>query len=924
MAALLATILSLAVFVFTAAPSVTLLDSGEFIVAAQGFGVPHPTGYPLWTLLGWLFTLLPVGNAAWEVTLLSGIFGALATGVTALLIRSSTAWLHPELATNAPRLTTALSVSSALTVAFSLSFWTQATIAEVYTLHALLISLYLLSLYAWLRRPGSDSLIYTCFFTLSLAFGNHQLALSLAPLPFLIVAFLRRDLIWDLLVAAAVSVLIAYLTFALFTDNPVVIKAAVRLCFLVVTVVAIACVIRRFQLRWKLIAFLPLAILVGLLPYAYLPIASATNPPMNWGYTQTADGFFASFNRSQYRGTLSDQSLRILAKVVGVSDLAPTKPGTPIGVDTPSTTERLRTWGGFFWGKLLTSFTPISLIFLFGALWAAIRATAAQRTWILVLATAFVLAAFLQPVLDGARIDRSGWWLQMPYHAHTNLIYGVLTGIGLLHLIALIPRNSQLSTLNWIFTLLPLWPLIANYSTASQRGNWLGYDYGHEMLADLPPNSVIFGGTDPGRFIPTYLILGESPQRPGVKRDPDFDRRDLTILTQNALADRHYLAYVRDHYAPSRPAPRNAFDRWLGRGTAYPGKPLTLPTLSELRETTRIATEEGQARSPQPSPVELAEDAVASVSQWIFERNKDDRTFYVEESFPLRWSYPHAVPEGLVYRLDPEPLDELPADIIANDREFWTDKTAALLADPHYRRDFDAQRAYSELRVTGGHLYEFRNLPDEAEFAFRQALELFPTNLDALRGLTRILWARGDYAGPIAHFDTAIPLDPHNDILTDLRATALERYEAQQEIAAAESKLAADPDSLPTLENLVALLSRVGQSDQVTAILEKSDSTFGNDPAYLAFGVRVAEARNDWASSARYGSQLVAVAPQDAEAHYRLARARYALGEKEAALASLRNTANLNPALIQQNLTRDPVFQDATQDPTLAPLFQKN
>ena len=65
---------------WTAAPNVTLLDSGEFVVAAQHFGVPHPTGYPLWTLLAWLFQLLPFGNAAWEINLFSGFCGALATG----------------------------------------------------------------------------------------------------------------------------------------------------------------------------------------------------------------------------------------------------------------------------------------------------------------------------------------------------------------------------------------------------------------------------------------------------------------------------------------------------------------------------------------------------------------------------------------------------------------------------------------------------------------------------------------------------------------------------------------------------------------------------------------------------------------------------------------------------------------------------
>ncbi len=921
-AALIAAAISLAVFVFTAAPSVTLLDSGEFIVAAQGFGVPHPTGYPLWTLLAWLFTtFIPLGNAAWEITLLSGIFGALAVGIAALLIRSSAAWLHPQMATAAPRLTTTLAVSSALLAAFSLSFWSQATIVEVYTLHALLIGLYLLSLYAWLRRPASNTIIYWCFFTLSLAFGNHQLALSLAPLPFLIVVLLRRDLLWDLFVAAAVSTLIAYLTFALFTDSPVVIKAAIRLSYLVVTVVIVALWIRRFQLRWKLIAFLPLAILVGLLPYAYLPVASATNPPMNWGYTRTADGFFGSFNRSQYRGTLSDQSLRLLAKIVGVSDLAPINPGATLDDSKPSGIERLQTWGFFFWSKLLASFTPVSLLFLAGAVLAAIRHRGPPRCWLILLGTAFLLAAFLQPTLDQARIDQSGWWVQMPYHAHTNLIYGILCGIGLLEFAAILRRFTSPVPL-FAAALLPLWPLVFNFATASQRDNWLGYDYGHEMLADLPPNSVVLGGTDPGRFIPTYLILGESPQPASVKRDPAFDRRDLTILTQNALADRHYLAYVRDHYSSDRPAPTNAFERWLGRATAYPPQPLVLPTVTEVREITRNATEERQSRQPAPSPTELAEYAVAAVSQWIFERNKAERTFYVEESFPLRWSYPHAIPDGLLYRIAPEPLAELPAEVIARDHEFWTEKTSTLLADSHFLRDFDAQRAYAQLRVTGGDIYAFRGLADEAIFAYRQALALSPINLDALRGITQVLWSQSDFDAPIELFDTASPLDPNNEILADLQKTAIERRDVQRKIIATEEMLATNPADLAVLERLLALHASVGNSDRVTTLLAAADPIFQNDPEYFLLATRIAEARGDWTAAIRYGDLRVAAEPGNPDAHYRLGRAHYAQGDNPAAVQAISQALTLGGSVIRRNLASDPLFRNAATDPELAPLFQ--
>ena len=67
-------------YFLTTQPNVGLLDSGEFLTASVHVGVPHPTGYPLWTIGSHLFTLFPIGNGAWEVNLFSGFCAAIATG----------------------------------------------------------------------------------------------------------------------------------------------------------------------------------------------------------------------------------------------------------------------------------------------------------------------------------------------------------------------------------------------------------------------------------------------------------------------------------------------------------------------------------------------------------------------------------------------------------------------------------------------------------------------------------------------------------------------------------------------------------------------------------------------------------------------------------------------------------------------------
>src|SRR5688572_8340073 len=75
-------LLFLALYIRTAAPSVLSGDSAEFQMAAPLLGVPHPTTYPLYVLLGKLATLvIPFGDPAWRVTIVSTVCAALAVAL---------------------------------------------------------------------------------------------------------------------------------------------------------------------------------------------------------------------------------------------------------------------------------------------------------------------------------------------------------------------------------------------------------------------------------------------------------------------------------------------------------------------------------------------------------------------------------------------------------------------------------------------------------------------------------------------------------------------------------------------------------------------------------------------------------------------------------------------------------------------------
>ncbi|MCX6946347.1 MAG: hypothetical protein NTU87_00555, partial [Verrucomicrobia bacterium] len=114
------------------------------------------------------------------------------------------------------------------------------------------------------------------------------------------------------------------------------------------------------------------------------------------------------------------------------------------------------------------------------------------------------------------------------------------------------------------------------------------------MLADLPRDSFVYGGTDPGRFVPTYMILSESFEKKKDKRDPAFDRRDLYIITQNALADAFYNQYIRNHYSTERPTARGWVDKWLGRDKHFPKAPLVLPRQEDIMAIYQAAIEKRQ------------------------------------------------------------------------------------------------------------------------------------------------------------------------------------------------------------------------------------------------------------------------------------------------------------------------------------------
>ena len=230
--------------------------------------------------------------------------------------------------------------------------------------------------------------------------------------------------------------------------------------------------------------------------------------------------------------------------------------------------------------------------------------------------------------------------------------------------------------------------------------------YGQDILSEIPSNSVFFGGTDPGRFVITAF--------------QEATRQPFYVVTQTALADNVYMEYLRNRI-------NNAI--WL-------------PEQDDLQGAIGQYVQDVESgRAPTNIDINIENDHVTTknaagvmvingiIAKLIFDKNKTNHAFYVEESYVISWMYPYLQPAGLIMKLNPEPTD-LTSEMVAADRRFWDAYTERLMTHPDFVRDVRAQKAYSKMRLAIASLLAYRGRTNEAEYAFNQARKLHPASLE--------------------------------------------------------------------------------------------------------------------------------------------------------------------------------------------------
>ena len=429
------TVLALLVYLFTLAPDVGLDNSGVWSAAAAYGGVASPPGYPLWTLWAWGFTkLLPFSTIAWRVAASSAVAGALACGVIALMVSRGGAAILDQMpdmqrlkSTQEQWLRAICGYVAGMVFGLNAAFWPQAVIVAVWPLSILLLCIVLCLLMCWSHRSGSKRYLCAAAFVYGLLLTNSQIEFAFAPaIPFLVMIGSKkagRDMFLTasiLFLAGLAGIWTGYYPALRGTGGQFFIY---KLLGVITCLMGIGLAIktRRAFSEWKLLLICGGFFLLGLAPYLYLPGASMKNPPINWGYPRTVDGFFHVLTRGQYEKMMPTSNVRSFLEQIRLYLAMAGKE--------------------FGWPYLPLCAVPFCLLHRIGGL---------GFRWLLGLLAPFGSLAFLMLAILNPSVDRQTQELNKVYFSASYLVLALWMGYGLVILGAWLaqPRMEPQQTIS--------------------------------------------------------------------------------------------------------------------------------------------------------------------------------------------------------------------------------------------------------------------------------------------------------------------------------------------------------------------------------------------------------------------------------------------------------------------------------------------
>lgn len=268
--------------------------------------------------------------------------------------------------------------------------------------------------------------------------------------------------------------------------------------------------------------------------------------------------------------------------------------------------------------------------------------------------------------------------------------------------------QGESSTVALAFTNVLLEPIRETLDAYEQFQVWdpaMLQKFADGILRSIPNGSIYFGGTLPGEhIIKAVRDVAKSP--------------DVFVITQNGMQDILYLDYLRLSY--------------VGR--------IWVPSERDIQQAFHQSAQSGGWLTAIHN----------ALSKMIFENNKAQHEFFVEQGVVIAWMYPYLEPHGLILKLDRAPLAQLDRGVITRDRLFWEGLKKELLADPRFLRNEPAREVYAHLRSAIADLYAYRGLTNEAEAVFKQAVELGPKTLMPAFRLAQLYKDAGRYDEAVA------------------------------------------------------------------------------------------------------------------------------------------------------------------------------
>ena len=660
---------------------------------------------------------------------------------------------------------------------------------------------------------------------------------------------------------------------------------------------------------------------LGVSFYVYMPVVSdLRNPPMNWGYPRTWEGFKHAIMRGQYEA---------------------------IGFQMPS-------WGQItnYFEDVRVQFTdvliPFALVPFAVGHWIVKKENRKPFwQWMVPALVCFLLMSFLLIALANVKGDLQDGFIQKVKFISSHAMLAMWIGYGLVFaavfaLRKLAPKLGEtrmkpaaVAIAAAMIAVSFAYPLIDNYcgnyvlgvnevafklGGNEQNGHTFGWQFGayqldgakairEQLVEDEEPLpdpdwpepmerfSIFFGGTDPGRFVPTYMIYSA------------LFRPDVYLITQNALADDTYMSVERDLY----------------------GDEIWIPAKEDSAEAFNIYVDEVQ-RGVRPANGDLKiENGRVQVTgalgvmeingiltKMMHDHDRLRHSFYVEESYVIQWMYPYLSPHGLIMKINanPTPYD---AKTAAKDADFWDWYVRRLLDDPMYRRDFAGQKSFSKLRAAIAGLYGKQGRHRECAQAFREAVLLYPASPEAsfrYAQETLLPFRRWDVA--LEMMDYTDGIDPNNrrtdglrSYVTRVRALTAEVQRLEQ--LRRDSKMT--PQDAFSLAGCYFEMGRVREAGEMAKGLVEG----AGDPGSLQALARILMEAHMDADAEKCLNKYLKLNPQgDANAWIDLAKLQRRAGKRQAAQQSFMVGFNIDRQAISGRLQRDQELYEIA-----APLFQR-